>query len=540
MEVDGGEPQCVLRARIGSGVVGDRRWVTPRKRPAPRRSTGDNDRKNEATPVLGDLRAAIGNRATSRLLDGDGGPTNHDLDVVMPAARPVVPIQRQLAVEGSLSPASGGTITFALPKASRRLSYITVTNPKVAVNVKPTTATSFETRTEGTEGKAEISGAKSSLKHTTKKPGADKGESKAGPASSKLKGAIKTTFGNAAFADAEGAVGTDGGSIALKVGGAWQNATVDVNFTLISMGDEGKDIKITTATPSVQVRDIVTVEGYNFACTATLSVDVKPNNLAIARWLIRKGIIKSMRSVGGRLAQKIGAVPVLFVEGGYRTLEAAYKNVKVSKEIGPFIDAANENAMEAGRGFVWGALGGRGKLGAESGRQWFYKAYEVAKVDHPEMTEKEFRQALLASKHWQEQAQANIAYQVKGAIYRGFVTKKADEWSVPHRKAIREGLFKSTGPAPTGEEGLGVQVPEIVKLKPSTDIEFLDPLEVKVEKVPPPVRAEVRHRVKNYTLEQSFMYRGTEYHFEFDRVNRTIFVSGGGAAETIPFTPPWL
>lgn len=490
------------------------------------------------------LQTTIGNDAVRQLLSQVSKnknraavhrPASGKSSTVLPSFTQVggsIPssIQRQVPTVGtSVSKGGGLQVVVENPKIKTgALRYVVISNPRVTVVANPTNKNEIEERKPGTETSADFeTGAKKTPK-----------EGKTG-IEVKLKAEIKKKYKNAVFTDAEGEAGPGGGSVALTVGGDWKNANVSVKFTLLSFGEEGKDIKITTATPSATVPGVILVDGMNFACKATIAFDVQPNSRRIGKWLLKKGVIRSLRGFG-RMAGRIGAIPFLFVQAGYETLWAAAKNIKMGKEIPAFCNSAQALADEAGLGFIKGVFGGYSGLGALSGRDWFHKAYAVARADNPGMEEDQFKDALLRATEWRKDARGQISYQVKAAIYHGFVAKKGGDWNSRDKKLIREILFKNSGPAPSIDEGLGVRIPEIFKYKEQGPgyIELPEE-EVRAKRVPSDLRGGVKHRVRNYELNGSMIFEGNglRYYWSYNRSLKELIIYGGDQYEKIPFRP---
>ncbi len=144
---------------------------------------------------------------------------------------------------------------------------------------------------------------------------------------------------------------------------------------------------------------------------------------------------------------------------------------------------------------------------------------------------------LVTVAEWQENAKSQIAYQVKGAIYRGFVNKKKDDWSPAGMKMVRIGLFGGEGKAQTGEAGVGVALPKIVKLKEPGLVEF--PAEkVKVKEVPPTIRWAVKHRIRTYQYTGQIPHLGINYEFKYDKQTKEAQVFGGDQSSVFYYAPP--
>lgn len=456
---------------------------------------------------------------------------------------------RNLSVGGSISPTAGGTFAIGLPRAQKQLGYVVIANPTATINVKRVDAATQSLRPANKTSTAiDVGGGKAGVTSSGPRTSKDNRPNTTGSAgSNKITAAVKHKFESPVFTDAMGEVGPGGGSIGVTVGGEWENVTTDVKFTILALGEKNENIKITEATASATVRDIITVgsgnQAMHFQCSATFSFDVKPNKLAIAKWLVKKGVVKAMKSAGARLSG-VGATPMLFLEGGYRTLEAAYKNVRASKNIKVFLEEADRNSREAAAGFIHGACWGfdGSKLGAHSGAVWSGKAYEAVRGEHPGMTLDEFREALRASTYWQEQARAQIAHQAKVAMYEGFAASRAEEWSSAHLKLIRMAMFNDEGPPVS--QGVGAPLPEIVKLEPLADVEFLDDDVVTAggAPVPPIIQNAVRRRVDDYDLGtvNPMPHEGIEYRWRYDRANQLIHVHGGHMSSVIAHRATWM
>jgi len=514
--------------------------------------------------VRGESAAALLDQGAAR---GGGAP-------VQRKASGRAPVQRKVTGGASLSATKGLTITFAMPSASMNVKLVKLANPSVTANVKPTKATEIKTRPEDettggvgvsgggmkggykyTEGKedaqgradehefdygsagdgsnAGYSGEKQSGKDATHK-GADLGGKK--PA---LTAAIKKKWGSTVFTDAAGEVGMNGGNVAVTAGGEWKNAVLSCTFTLLSIPGGGKNIKFLTATAKGKARGIVTVDGVNFEVSLTLSIDVKPNTTALAKVLVKKGIVASMRNFG-KLAGQVGALPFLFVEGGYETLKAAYKNVVAAKEIPKFVDTANFASLKVGQHFVNGVLGKSTGMGSKSGMAWFERAFQVTKADHPDITKAEFRDALQKAPSWQEQAKIEVARQIRAVLFAAWQQEMADTVAAKDMEHVKSMLFGGAEPPDVSGGGPGVSMPEIVKKKDPGKVDLPDQQSRADEApVPPAIKGEVKHRVKNHQRSGTIPYQGVTYHFEFKAPNR-ILVHGGPKSSVVTYRPPWL
>jgi hypothetical protein len=449
----------------------------------------------------------------------------------------------KVKVSASGSAAEGLTLSIG-SDVSGSFKYVTVSDPKLSVTAMPTASKEVEVRKEGTEASASVKAESGVEVETEKGAGA-----KSADVTPELELKLKRKWGSTVFTDGDITAGTSGGGLSLTAGGEWKNAVAQVKFAVFQIGakegaspDDDWDIKLLTATPSITARDVIAVDGVNFACSATLSFNVKLNAVAVGKKLLELGIIKSLKGVGELLGE-IGAVPFLFVEGGVETLKAAGKNIIAGKEMAQFIDQANLYSLEVGQNFVGGVLGGGAGQGATSGQQWFNAAFQVAKADHPELTQAEFRAALAGAPGWQESAKIAIARQIRSVLYAAFVSEKKDdihEKDMAHVKASLFGEGEGSEP-PDPKGGLGVPMPEIVDKEAKAAEQTKEVSEAAgkkfTEKLPANAFSIAKQRVANGEQSGTFWTEGVDYTFNYDSASKALEISGGGNFEMTRYEP---
>jgi len=390
--------------------------------------------------------------------------------------------KRSLIVGGNISPTSGGSFTIGW--AGKKWKYIELSDAKVTVTAKPTSAKELKADHE----EKDVEGSLDVAVGDGTKAGADRHDSdpkqeyeatdgvrtpakaaESHPSAKIIEAKAKKKWAGPAFAEFSGALGADGSlGVGLQAGGEWDNATAKLDLKLFEAGPQSeKDensvedddggfwkVKVLAATPSFTWKGLWNIDGVNFEVGATAQFTLSPNMAGVAG----KVANMAMKTGAGELAKDLVGMPFAFVEGGYETLKAAYLNVLAGKEIDAFATMANNESLKIGRHFVAGVLGNNTGLGSSSGKKWFLNAYALRKKDHPEMTEEQFRAALLSSTAWQEQAQGQIAQQVKLVLFE--VWKEAVKDTV-HAKDFKKAairLFDSEDPP----EASGITVPKIV------------------------------------------------------------------------------
>jgi hypothetical protein len=97
-------------------------------------------------------------------------------------------------------------------------------------------------------------------------------------------------------------------------------------------------------------------------------------------------------------------------------------------------------------------------------------------------------------------------------------------------------LFPGEGP-PSGEGGLGVRLPKIIKLKEPGLVEF-PPEESKAKEVPPAVRWGVKHRIRTYQFTGQIPHLGINYEFKYNKQTKEAQVFGGDLLSMFYYAPP--
>ena len=243
-----------------------------------------------------------------------------------------------------------------------------------------------------------------------------------------------------------------------------------------------------------------------------------------------------------RLARKLAGkgygIAFAFVEGGYLTLEAAYKNIKAGANIKMIIPIIRNLAIEAANSFVAGATGkGGAGLGGPSGQRWSQSAFIYAQKEHPDITLAEFQAALSSdspgARLWREQARAKINYLTRLALFQCFQRNPPDWADASSVKLLRETLFKGKLHDPSE---LSVKPPELYKIKKNPGYTKLPEHLTRRKEVPLVIQDEVRRRLRNHQPSGKIDHRdGITYWFRYNPASKTIEVYGEDMTSFVPF-----